>query len=151
APPPAGTPGEWAAGVREARRPGISGTLTGLRSARQAGFDRVTLQFDGPRVPTYHVEYVPRPASQCASGQATQADGKAWLLVRLSSSRAHDDAGQVTVAAREQKPALPAVREVEITCDFEGEVALVVGVSDRRPYRVSELANPTRLVLDVQQ
>jgi hypothetical protein len=38
-----------------------------------------------------------------------------------------------------------------MTCDFEGDVALVLGVSARQPFRVAEYANPSRLVVDVKQ
>jgi hypothetical protein len=149
--PPADAPGEWTSSVREARRPGVSGTVTALRAARNEGFDRVTLQFDGARVPGYHLEYVRAPATQCGSGQATPVEGRGVLLLRISSARAHDEAGRATVAARDQKTGLPVIRQVAMTCDFEGVVELAIGVSTANRYRVVELANPTRLAVDVQQ
>jgi hypothetical protein len=151
APPPTNAPGDWTTGIYEARRPGVSGTVTSLRAARNVGFDRVTLQFDGARVPGYHVEYARSPGSQCGSGAPLQVQGSGWLTVRLSAARAHDDAGRSTVAAREQTPGLPVIRELEMSCDFEGEVGLVVGVARPNRFRVTELANPARLVVDVQQ
>jgi hypothetical protein len=155
APPPAapspGAPGDWTSGLFEARRPGVSATLTSMRAARNVGFDRVTLQFEGARVPGYHVEYARSPGSQCGSGAPVQVQGGGWLTVRLSGAQAHDPAGNVTIASREQKPGLPVIRELEISCDFEGEVALVIGVARPNHFRVTELANPTRLVVDVQQ
>jgi hypothetical protein len=148
--PPAGAPGDWTSGVRDTRRPGVSGTVTGVRAARNVGFDRVTLQFDGARVPTYHVEYTTRPVHQCGSGEPVPVDGAGTLLVRVSS-RAHDDAGKATVVARDQKPGLPIIRQVSVVCDFEGMVELAVGVSAANRYRVVELASPARLAVDVQQ
>jgi hypothetical protein len=36
-------------------------------------------------------------------------------------------------------------------CDFEGEVEIAIGAVGPRPYRVSELGNPSRLAIDLQQ
>jgi len=148
--PPAGAPGDWAMAARDARRPGVSGTVTAMRAARNEGFDRVTLQFDGARVPSYHVEYAKRGVEQCGSGEHVAMDGHAALLIHVSS-RAHDDAGHVTVAARDQKPGLPVIKHVSLVCDFEGVVEVAVGVAAPNKYRVVELGNPARLVVDVQQ
>jgi hypothetical protein len=148
--PPAGAPGDWAMAVRDARRPGVAGTVTAMRAARNEGFDRVTLQFDGPRVPTYRVEYAKQGVQQCGSGERVAMDGRAALLIHVSS-RAHDDAGHVTVAARDQKPGLPVIRQVSMVCDFEGVVEVAVGLAAPNKYRVVELGNPARLVVDVQQ
>jgi hypothetical protein len=46
---------------------------------------------------------------------------------------------------------MSALRKMAIACGFEGEVEVVLGVSAANPYRVLELANPTRLVADVQR
>ena len=43
------------------------------------------------------------------------------------------------------------VKELKLVCDFEGEVAWVLGIAAVAPYRVSELARPARLVLDVRR
>jgi hypothetical protein len=37
-----------------------------------------------------------------------------------------------------------------LTCDFEGKVVFVLGLVSKKPYRVVELQNPTRLVVDVK-
>jgi hypothetical protein len=42
------------------------------------------------------------------------------------------------------------VKEIELSCDFEGEVSWVLGLSARKPYRVHELSDPARLVIDIQ-
>jgi hypothetical protein len=46
---------------------------------------------------------------------------------------------------------MPIVKEYEFSCDFEGEVQVVLGVSSPNRYRVTELQNPTRLIVDIQQ
>lgn len=43
------------------------------------------------------------------------------------------------------------LRDIERTCDFEAVVTWVLGVSSSRPFRVTELSEPTRLVVDVER
>lgn len=141
---------EWTAGLVDVKRSGFPPvTLREVRTARNEGFDRLVLQFDGDQVPGYHVEYVDKPVIKCGSGDPTEVAGQGWLQVRVQPAQAHQGA-QVTVAERERKPGLPIVQELELTCDFEGEVTWVLGVKSPNKYRVMELKEPTRLVVDVQ-
>jgi hypothetical protein len=39
---------------------------------------------------------------------------------------------------------------MQITCDFEGEVQVVLGAAGRGRYRVTELTQPSRLIVDLQ-
>lgn len=152
APPAARAPAEsagWTAGVTEVKR-GTGATLRAVRAARNEGWDRVVFEFDGAAVPGYRVEYVDRPVRQCGSGEETPVAGQAWLEVRVTPARAHTEAGQATLAQREMRLALPVLKEMEQTCDFEADVTWVLGVASPNRYRVSELAGPARLVVDVQ-
>jgi len=141
--------GGWTAGVTEVRR-GRGATLRAVRTARNEGWDRVVFEFAGGVVPGYHVEYVDRPVRKCGSGDEAQVAGQGWLEVRITPAQAHDEAGRVTVADRERKLALPVLRELELTCDFEADVTWVLGVASPNRYRVQELSNPARLVVDVR-
>jgi hypothetical protein len=160
-PPPAAAQGtvapedpknrEWTAGRVKLPRAGLKPvTLRSVRAARNEGFDRVVFEFDGPQVPGYQLEYVDKPVIKCGSGEPTELAGHAWLQVSLTPAQAHEGA-QATVAERERKPALPVLQELELTCDFEGEVTWVLGNAHPNKYRVMELREPTRLVVDVQQ
>jgi hypothetical protein len=142
---------EWTAGPSEGRHPDATATLRGLRVAQQNGFDRLVLDFgDGP-VPGWRVEYVDRPVRQCGSGQVAPVAGQAWLRIRLSGAQAHDDAGTPTVRQRDLPLALPVMKQLVMTCDFEGEVELVLGLAAPWPYKTAELGSPSRLVVDVRQ
>lgn len=146
---PAQSSAGWTAGATQVRR-GSGATLRAVRTAQNAGWDRVVFEFDGAQVPGYHVEYVDRPVRKCGSGDEAQVAGQGWLEVRITPARAHDEAGQVTVAQRERKLSLPVLKELELTCDFEADVTWVLGVASPNRYRVSELSGPARLVVDVQ-
>ncbi len=76
--------------------------------------------------------------------------GASRLSVRLEPARAHDDTGSATIVDRRRTPALPALKELTIICDFEAQVEWVLGLTARTPYRVMELSGPTRLVVDVR-
>jgi hypothetical protein len=42
------------------------------------------------------------------------------------------------------------LKQLVLTCDFEAKTAFVLGLDAKKPYRVVELQNPTRLVIDVK-
>ncbi len=92
----------------------------------------------------------PPGGRKCGSGDATQVAGQGWLEVRITPAQAHTDAGRATIAERERRLALPVLKELEQTCDFEGDVTWVLGVASPNRYRVTELTGPARLVVDVR-
>ncbi|HEX8704347.1 MAG TPA: hypothetical protein VF815_36280 [Myxococcaceae bacterium] len=141
---------EWTAATLKLERASLKPvTLRSVREARNEGFDRVVFEFDGTQVPGYHLEYVDKPVTHCASGNEIPLAGQGFLQVRLTPAQAHEG-GTVTVAERERKPALPVLQELKLTCDFEGEVTWVLGNASPKKFRVMELREPTRLVVDVQ-
>lgn len=148
--PAAAPPFEGTTGILEVDRDrGGPAVLTEVRAAAHEGFDRVVFELAGP-APGYRVEYVDRPVLQCGSGEAVAIAGDAWLAVRLVPAQAHDDRGKATAGERERRPGLRVVREIELTCDFEADVTWVIGVSSPNRYRVLELSDPTRIVVDVR-
>lgn len=148
----AATQQPWTAGVRDqVRTQRVPVVLSDVRVGVNQGFDRVVLEFLGSGVPGYRVEYVDRPLRHCGSGDPTPVAGDAWLAITLRGTQAHDERGQATVQQRERRLQMPIIKEVEFVCDFEGVVEIVLGVSSPNRYRITELANPTRLIVDVQQ
>jgi hypothetical protein len=143
-------PASWTVGPSEVRGAGSPALLTGVRAARNVGFDRVVFQFEGPQLPGYHVEYLDGPARHCGSGNKAPVGGEARLSVRISPAQAHtDDGGRATVQPflRTDLPTLP---ELRLTCDFEGEVEWVLGLDAVHAYRVISLHDPARLVVDLE-
>lgn len=150
--PPAAPQEAWTAGVTDrVRTMPRPVTLRDVRVGVNQGFDRLVLEFLGSDVPGYRVEYVDRPVRHCASGDAVSIAGDGLLAITLRGTQAHDERGEVTVSPRERRLQMPLVKEYEFTCDFEGEVQVVLGVASPNRYRVTELQNPTRLIVDVQQ
>ncbi|ATB30555.1 AMIN-like domain-containing (lipo)protein [Melittangium boletus] len=142
--------GEWMERKLELSRPELKPvTLREVRAARNDGFDRVVFQFDSDQVPGYRIEYLDTPAINCGSGDPIPLAGQGRLQVSLQPAQAHEN-GQSTLAERARKPALPLLEEMKLTCDFEAEVTWVLGVKEPHAYRVLELKEPTRLVVDVR-
>lgn len=141
---------EWTADAVKLKRSEVGMvTLRSVRAARNEGFDRVVFEFDGAQVPGYQLEYVKKPIVKCGSGNETEVAGQGFLQVTLTPAQAHEG-GASTIAERERKATLPVLQELEQTCDFEGEVTWVLGNAKPNKYRVMELREPTRLVVDVQ-
>jgi hypothetical protein len=142
---------EGTAGVLEQQRPGIQPvTLREVRTGQHAQFDRVVFEFAGSQAPGYRVEYVEKPIVNCGPGEVVQISGNGFLRIKLMPSQAHDDAGKATITERERAPQLPVIKEMKLICDFEADVQWVLGLAAPNRYRVLELSNPTRLVIDVR-
>lgn len=140
----------WTTGDTEVVREGTSITMNGIRAAKNDGFDRIVFQFAGDALPGYRVEYIDPPAHHCGSGNPLEIAGDGLLEVSMSPTVAHDEEGNLTIASQELKPALPVVLELGQSCDFEGVVSFVAGVRAANGYRVLELKDPARLVIDVR-
>ncbi|PYP36023.1 MAG: hypothetical protein DMD48_13565 [Gemmatimonadetes bacterium] len=131
-------------------RPVLRHVETRAGASPGGGYDRVVFEFTGDSVPGYHVEYATKPVQRCGSGDPVTVAGMGRLIVRFEPAQAHDERGSLAPAQRHRVPGLPAVRELTLICDFEGQVAWVLGIAAPSEYRVSELTGPARLVLDVR-
>ena len=123
--------------------------LRSVTAAPGRGYDRVVFELAGDSAPGYRVEYAAGPVRSCGSGDVVSVAGRERLVVHLEPARAHDDQGNPVPTQRDLVPGLPAVREVKLVCDFEGQLEWVLGLPAKQPYRVTELAG--RLLLDVKQ
>jgi hypothetical protein len=149
APPPDAS---WTAGIVEAS--GTAGGVATLRDVRtgvNAGFDRVVLEFAGGELPAHRIEYVDRPVRECGSGRSVAVAGDGWLAITLRPARAHTDEGRSTVQRRNRRLDMPVARQLVFTCDFEAVVQIVLGVGSPNEFRVVELGDPARLIVDVRQ
>jgi len=126
--------------------------LGDVRTGRHKDFDRVVFEFKGSEMPGYYIEYIGEPITQCGSGSKVELTGNGGLEIRFTPAQAHTDSGQPTIffSDNEQNPSYDLIKKVKSTCDFEGNVTWVVGVSKANNYRVFELENPTRLAVDIE-
>lgn len=121
--------------------------LDDVRTGEHEGFDRIVFEFSEGAT-RYRVEYVTDPY-ECGTGFPVDIGGAAFLQVSFEPANAHDDDFQPTIDERELAPGLPAILEAELTCDFEANVDWVAGLPERLDFRVAELSDPLRLVIDI--
>ena len=124
--------------------------LRDVRSATHPNYDRVVFEFEGAQLPSYKIEYIDKPVRSCGSGDVVPFQGDAWLSVLFTGANAHTEAGEPTIKDRTRSPNLTIVKDLKLICDFEAEVEWVMGVASPNKYRVLELKNPTRLVVDIK-
>jgi hypothetical protein len=124
-------------------------TLRAVRLGPQEHFDRAVFEFDADTTPGYHIDYIPHP-QHCGSGLPAEIPGTAWLQVQLHPAQAHTGQGGSSVGTlRKRGTGTKVLLEAQEVCDFEHEVIWVLGLAGRRGYRVLELPNPPRIVVDV--
>lgn len=156
--PPGGTPTTppeptlpaWTTGVVDVE-PAFAAIpmVIDVRHGTHAGFDRMVFEFDGP-IPGYHVEYVDSPTWMCGSGDEVWLEGDAWLQIDLEPAAAHTDEGQPTLQIGSFDPMYEVLLEAQQVCDFEAIVSWVAGTSSPNGFRVFELSDPSRLVVDLK-
>jgi len=121
-----------------------------IRSAAHEAYDRLVIVFSNDQLPRYDIQFIEEAPRACGSGHVVAVSAPHILEIRLEPSRAHDDAGASTLAHRRRDLSLPTLREYAVTCDFEAVFAMVVGMYGARPFRVSEMRDPTRIVIDIR-
>jgi hypothetical protein len=121
--------------------------LVAVQTARRGGHDRVLFSFRGA-LPGYRVGYVQEVRDE--AGRRLPLRGRAYLSVVFEPALAHDRAGAPTFSPRTITTGYPGLRQVRFAGDFEGRVAFGVGVADRDGFRVTELAGPSRIAVDVR-
>jgi photosystem II stability/assembly factor-like uncharacterized protein len=132
---------------------------TEYRAAVHGGYERLTFQFNDAGVPAYRLEQ--RPTAQFlkdASGQPVTLKGSAGLMVVFrplaapSSPAASTEPGVYRsdlIGIASVMPAnLTEVKEVALLGSFESVWTFGIGLANRSCFRVTELANPTRLAID---
>lgn len=128
--------------------------LVAVRIAHQPGFDRVVFELGrstapgGFGIPTYVVE--PVSSLSGASGQPVRLEGNAMLSVRFqnTSTRSPDTGAATYGGSTDMRPTTPLVRELRLVEDFERVMVWGAGLGSLVCPKVTELANPYRLVLD---
>ena len=138
------------AGTTQKKRDGIQpGLLKAVRTGKHESYDRVVFEFEGNALPGYVIEYVDKPVRDCGRGEVVPVGGDALLMVSLQPANAHTESGQPTVRNAQLNSDSRLLQDLKLICDFEAQVQWIMGLSSPNRYRVLELNNPARLVVDV--
>jgi len=121
--------------------------INAMRTGSHTGYDRLVVQFAG-RQPG-NIEIKPQSTATfdgAPSGQPTRVAGALGVKVLLNVADMHT----AYTGPRIFKTSYAGLRETRVIEDFEGYVALGVGVNGSNCYRAFVIQNPTRLVVDIQ-
>jgi hypothetical protein len=126
--------------------------LTDVRAGGHPGYDRVVFEFRNG-VPGYDVEYVEPPVRADGSGDVVAVAGGAVLLVRmepaLDADLSQESAPPSYTGPTRFSPDTTAVVELVRIGGFEAVLTWAIGVDGERPFRVTRLQDPARLVIDI--
>ncbi len=115
-------------------------------------FSRITFFFFDA-IPDFRAEYVDAPIS-CGSGDRLDIAGDVFLQLSVQPGSAHDVQGEPTYElATDIHEKLPAVLEVQQSCDFEGELTWVFGLAEQLDFRTAFTTIPLRyesVVIDIK-
>jgi hypothetical protein len=123
--------------------------LTGIRTGLNTGFDRIVLDLSGPQ-PGVSYRQVDELTAD-GSGEIVWLTGEFFIEVPVFPAAAHDQNGNLTYTGPQKFRTrnLHNVMAVAITGDFEGTLSIGLGTRFQSWVRVSTLAAPTRVVIDV--
>ena len=132
----------------QSAEPDIS-VLTGIRTATHPTFDRIVLDYAGPR-PQVSSRFVDE-LTRDGSGEVEWLTGAAFAEVHVTPAQAHDDAGHRSYSAPQKFRTrdLANVMAVAITGDYEGVLSVGVGLRTQTWIKIFTLHSPTRVVIDV--
>ncbi len=125
-------------------------TVSGIRTGRQDGYDRVVLELGGTGTPGWDVRYVDQAYAQ-GTGDPLEVAGEAVLQVTVTGAGYPFDTGVEEWAGPDPLPGngTRTVTEVVWDATFEGTSVALVGTTGEAPFRVYSLEDPTRVVVEV--
>jgi len=122
-------------------------TLSDVRASSREEHDRVIFEFRGDELPGYEIGYLEGTPRDCETGRALDLAGARHLGVRFSPAGTEGEGA----AALRTGDGFPVVRSGRMICDRENAVEWAIGVTETAPYRVLELEEPVRLVVDLRR
>lgn len=128
--------------------------LRQVRASRQKNFDRVEFEFDSA-VPNYLIHYLTSRfyTDDDEQRRRIRIAGNAFLQIEMFQipyDERQDEFAQRKGFAPVGKLRMPSLREIEDKGLFEGSYIFLLGRSSRNVFRVTELSNPARLVVDLK-
>lgn len=123
--------------------------LKEVRVAKNKGFDRIVFEFTGG-LPHFTVEYIKPPITGTADN-VIKVSGKYFVEITFHSLLFPEDENYKYKKIEKANLKLPVVSELEEIEWFEGVRPFAVGLKAKKDFRVTQLTNPTRLVVDFKQ
>jgi hypothetical protein len=134
------------AGTVAGSRPPQTAFVDAVRGGTHPGYDRITIEFSNGEPARVEITLQSNATfTQGASGQTVQLQGSDGLLITIRGADEHTHYSGST-----DFHVGSGILEARQVQDFEGVVQWGLGLAKPGCYRVFYLANPDRLVIDVQ-
>jgi hypothetical protein len=133
----------------------VSGTvaraqITDVRVGTHTGYDRVVFEF-GNGIPEVMLDPVTPPLLKDPSGLPLDVEGNAfWQLVMQGGTRVSPAGVETYDGTTDFKPGFPQLTELVEGGDFEAVSTWFFGLESESCVRVLTLADPSRLVIDIE-
>ena len=138
---------------------GTEGSLAQLADVRvgtHEGYDRVTFEFEPPSdgqyfgLPPYTLVEATPPITQDGSGDPVSMEGSDFAVVVFHGVAGYDfvEGTPSYSGPKDFRPDFPMLVEARETGDFEATLSWAFGLHGASCWRVQELQNPLRVVID---
>lgn len=124
--------------------------ITDIRAGSHEGFDRVVFEFQGSGTPGFHAGYTDQPRQQ-ASGRELDVAGAQGLEIMIHGTPMGLGGDNPLTHVGPVDAAAGNVQGITSGGVFEADSQYIIGVDQVRPYSVTVLDNPARVVVDIQQ
>jgi hypothetical protein len=134
---------------------GFPGRLSGLvgadvRAGAHPCFERFVLELQGTGdFPGYRVFYQDPPITDDPRGEPVDVAGNAFIVVVVESWMTTIEGEGYHGATRITPPNVSHIKELVMLGNFESVTTWAIGVDERKPFKVSVLDGPPRLVVDI--
>jgi hypothetical protein len=155
-PPPA--PAPKACARTKGGEEGIYTNFVAVRIGTHEDFDRITFEFREPDpnpggkggIPRYEIRTVKPPHYEDPSGRELQVNGAAFARIVFHGAAGYDFDGEPTYTGpRTVRAGSPVLVEAVEAGDFEATMSWVLGMRQHSCWRMLELHNPDRIVIDM--
>ncbi len=134
---------------------GFPGQLSGLvgadvRTGTRACSDRFVLELQGTGTfPGWHVGYEPGPLTDDPRGEPVDVAGAAFIVVTVESWMTNMDGDGYHGPTRITPTNVAHIDELVMLGNYESVTTWAIGVDQQRPFEVTTLDDPPRLVIDI--
>lgn len=126
----------------------ISQSVCKVRVAKNKGFDRVVFEFDSGK-PEWVIQYLPSNIYPTEAGdKEIKIAGNVFMIISIYGMGAFDDLPCKLKRYPKNKLNFPTLMQIQQGFWSEGILDFLIGVKAKKPFRVRELTNPSRLVID---
>jgi hypothetical protein len=134
---------------------GFPGKLSGLvgadiRTGADSCHERVVLELQGTGdFPGWWVRYQPPPLIDDPRGEPVDVNGAAFIVITVESWMTNMEGDGYHGPTRITPTNVSHIEELVMLGDCESVTTWAIGVDQQRPFAVTTLASPPRLVLDI--